>query len=402
MVNIVKDSTASGVKWMVRWRAPDGTQRKKRGFAKKIDAENWAADNVTSAKAAGDYVDPRAGRTKCGDIYERWFESHRPIWKPSYTVDVDAAWRNHLSGKLADRAISGVRHSEIQAIVSDIASRRSASVTLRCFTIVKGIWQTAGSDGIIRSMRAVENISLPRKPSRKENRHYLTVPQLVRLADQCGRYRTLVLTLGLCGLRWGEAAALRPDDIDVNAGRIHVRRNVTKAGTQWVEGSPKSWEMRDVPIPAKLSPLLAAAKFGVRRDDRVFTDPDGHVLRNQTVGRGGGGGLVDQGSQRGWARTDASARPAAHGREHSHIQWREREGGAEDARPQERRDDPGHVRRPVRRGLGDGGREGQREAPGSGRLKKCAQNVPKRLFRALKNPGIRWNSGVSVCARDGT
>lgn len=289
MVNIVKDSTASGVKWMVRWRAPDGTQRKKRGFAKKIDAENWAADNVTSAKAAGDYVDPRAGRTKCGDIYERWFESHRPIWKPSYTVDVDAAWRNHLSGKLADRAISGVRHSEIQAIVSDIASRRSASVTLRCFTIVKGIWQTAGSDGIIRSMRAVENISLPRKPSRKENRHYLTVPQLVRLADQCGRYRTLVLTLGLCGLRWGEAAALRPDDIDVNAGRIHVRRNVTKAGTQWVEGSPKSWEMRDVPIPAKLSPLLAAAKFGVRRDDRVFTDPDGHVLRNQTVGRGAAG-----------------------------------------------------------------------------------------------------------------
>jgi integrase len=38
---------------------------------------------------------------------------------------------------------------------------------------------------------------------------YLTASQLDKLADESARYRSLVLLLGVGGLRWGEAAALR-------------------------------------------------------------------------------------------------------------------------------------------------------------------------------------------------
>jgi len=43
---------------------------------------------------------------------------------------------------------------------------------------------------------------------------YLTAAQLDMLADEAGPYRSLVLLLGVGGLRWGEAIALRVCDAD--------------------------------------------------------------------------------------------------------------------------------------------------------------------------------------------
>ena len=52
MANITRYKTSKGeVRYRVRYRKPDGTQTDKRGFRRKIDAENWAAEHVTIAKA---------------------------------------------------------------------------------------------------------------------------------------------------------------------------------------------------------------------------------------------------------------------------------------------------------------------------------------------------------------
>ena len=64
MANVVKYRTAKGeTRYRVRYRKPDGTQTDKRGFKRKIDAENWAAERVTIAKATNSYIDPR-GRSR--------------------------------------------------------------------------------------------------------------------------------------------------------------------------------------------------------------------------------------------------------------------------------------------------------------------------------------------------
>jgi integrase len=41
------------------------------------------------------------------------------------------------------------------------------------------------------------------------------------------RLRSLVLVLGYCGLRIGEAAAVRVEDVDLSKRRTRVRRSVT-------------------------------------------------------------------------------------------------------------------------------------------------------------------------------
>lgn len=67
MANVTRYKTSKGeTRYRVRYRKPDGTQTDKRGFKRKIDAENWAAKRVTVAKAEGTYIDPAAGRQQWG------------------------------------------------------------------------------------------------------------------------------------------------------------------------------------------------------------------------------------------------------------------------------------------------------------------------------------------------
>ena len=66
-----------------------------------------------------------------------------------------------------------------------------------------------------------DGIELPRKQVRKHV--YLSADELSRVAMQCGWREPIVLTLGLCGMRWGELVALRVEDVDLNAvGCIYI------------------------------------------------------------------------------------------------------------------------------------------------------------------------------------
>jgi integrase len=79
--------------------------------------------------------------------------------------------------------------------------------------------------------------------------------------------------------RWGEMAALRVQDFDMLRRRVNVSRSVTESGGL-VWSTPKTWERRSVPFPTALSNELAALMVGKGREDLVFTDQRGGVLRN--------------------------------------------------------------------------------------------------------------------------
>lgn len=89
----------------------------------------------------------------------------------------------------------------------------------------------------------------------------------------------MVRFLAYTGLRWGEMAALRVQDFDMLRRRVNVSRSVTECGgLRW--STPKTWERRSVPFPAVIADELALLMVGKSRDDLVFTDMRGGVLRN--------------------------------------------------------------------------------------------------------------------------
>ena len=92
---------------------------------------------------------------------------------------------------------------------------------------------------------------LPRLPAAKKHR-YLSHDELAKLAIACGDYETLVLAMGYCGPRWGEASALRVRDVDILRGRIRLERSVAEIGGNLIYGATKTGKVREVVVPTFL------------------------------------------------------------------------------------------------------------------------------------------------------
>jgi integrase len=101
---------------------------------------------------------------------------------------------------------------------------------------------------------------------------------LHRLAAESGRYRSLVLLLGVGGLRWGEAAALRVSDVDFLRRRIDLHRNAVQVGNKVIVGTLKSNKNRTVVLPEFVLDALAETAKGKRRDELLWPTASGGYL----------------------------------------------------------------------------------------------------------------------------
>jgi integrase len=143
--------------------------------------------------------------------------------------------------------------------------------------------------GLLRQVlgAAVEDRRIPRNPcdgvrlpKRKHaDRGYLSHAQVAALAAAVARQSEVVRFLAYTGLRWGEMAALRVCDFDMLRRRVNVSRSVTQSGGL-VWSTPKTHKRRSVPFPASLADELSALMVNKSREDLVFTDTRGGVLRN--------------------------------------------------------------------------------------------------------------------------
>ena len=58
-----------------------------------------------------------------------------------------------------------------------------------------------------------------------------------------------MLVLAYCGIRWGEAAALRVRDVEFLRRRLSVSENAVQIGARHVVGPTKGGKARSVPVP---------------------------------------------------------------------------------------------------------------------------------------------------------
>lgn len=126
-----------------------------------------------------------------------------------------------------------------------------------------------------------------RLPTSKPERLFLEPEQLEALLVAAGELdfedrtrrhyrRPLLATLAFAGLRVGELLALRWRDVDLAAGRIHVRASKTEAGVRTVDLQP---ELRDELLTWKASARRGAA------GDLVFPTSTGQPDNRNNVRR---------------------------------------------------------------------------------------------------------------------
>jgi integrase len=270
-----------GLRWLARYVDDDGKEHTK-AFGRKADAQSWLNRQV-SDQVTGTWTDPGLSAITFGALAERWLST-----KATRSPKTVAGYRSLLDTLVLPRwkqvPLREIRFDDLQVWITGLSvggsvrfegKGLSASRVRQAHQLIGAVLKFAVKAKHLPANPA-DDVELPRLPESEQR--YLTHEQLHLVAVASGRMRTLVLVLGYCGLRFGEAAALRVADVDVKAGRIRVRRSLTYVRkTGLVEGPTKNHTARSVPVPAFVAPLLATE----------IADRDGDALVFESA-RGGG------------------------------------------------------------------------------------------------------------------
>ncbi len=276
MATIESYETASGKRYMVRFRTPDRTQSKKRGFRTKREAEAFAA-TVEVEKMRGEYVPPSLGRITVDELAPDWLERKRADVAPSNYRTLDSAWRTHVQPRWGRVRIADVELSRVEQWIAQMQRDGSGATTVvRAYGVLAAILDDAVKSRRLSTnpARGVEN--LPRKTTKRHV--YLSAGDVARIASESGRHRTLVLTLAYTGIRWGEAVALRVRDIDFLRRRLTVHDNAVQLGVDHAVGRTKSRHTRSVPVPEFVLDELSELCRGKGAEGLVFAGTGNRFL----------------------------------------------------------------------------------------------------------------------------
>ncbi|MFD3594811.1 tyrosine-type recombinase/integrase [Nocardia sp. NPDC058640] len=274
------DQTDAG-KWKAFWREPSGTQRSKT-FRTKKEASTFLAQ-VELSKSSGIYVSPHAGKALFGPHAEEWMKS----WNTERTTMArdESIMRTHVLPKWSAWQLGKIDHLSVQTWLSELGEGRSRATVAEAKRLLSGVMRSAVNNRLIGS-DPTAGARIPKRRERDTDERLLTreeVRQQLLPAIQPARYRALVACGAFAGLRWGEAAGLCVDAVDVDAGLIHVIRTVTEvAGHVEFKPFPKSRAgRRSVPIPGWLVDDL---REHIREHDQgmnglIFTNEVGGPLR---------------------------------------------------------------------------------------------------------------------------
>lgn len=289
MATINSYQTSSGAKlYMVRYRKPDRKTTMKRGFRTKRDAEEFAA-TVEVRKLEGDYVAPALGRVTVADIAPAWLSrKESDVAKSNYRM-LESAWRVHVKPQWGTVRLSDIDLADVETWIAAMRRKSGATTVIRSYGVLAGILDDAVKSRRLRSnpARGVEN--LPRKTTKRQV--YLSAEDVHRLAAESGEHQTLVYVLAFCGLRWGEAIALRVRDVEFLKRRLRVRDNAVQLGTDFDETLTKSRKDRSVPVPQFVVERLSEQCRGRDMTDLVFGDGE-HYLPRPKSERGWFAGAV--------------------------------------------------------------------------------------------------------------
>jgi integrase len=277
-----------GKRWRGWYVGDDGKTRTER-FRTEAEAEGWA--NAARGKVVtNQWVSPDLGADAFANVAEQWFRI-KAHCKPKTLAGYRSILDTLVLPRWGERPLKAITYGELSAWLSGLSvdgsqagTGLSASRVIQTHQLMGAVCKYAVKAGLASKNVAAEIERRHDLPKTGESeRHYLTHRQLLDLARETGRFEARTLVLGYCGLRFGEAAALRRKDIGDR--EITVRSSATYvAGQGILETGTKTNRSRHVPVPAPIWELVKRQLPG-DREDLVFPSRTGGHLSNHEYRR---------------------------------------------------------------------------------------------------------------------
>jgi len=269
----------------VRFRDESRRPRAK-SFARKKDAEAFEAKVKHEVKTEL-WLDPVVAHVNLEVIWIDFYELKKGK-KKNTLIDYENIWRNHLAPKWGK--VSVIRIDQIEfdkwVVGKKLSPQRIGKIHLIMSMLLdhavkrKNLKHNPLKDALGRRSKA----NLP-TPSVEIATNFLTLGQLMKVAERAGFYRDVVLVLGLCGLRWGELVGLQVKDLNVSAGTLTIRRSLVEINGKLEESTTKSHRWRIVHLPEILQIACHRWVFDKSQDDPLFHTEEGTFLRNTNFTR---------------------------------------------------------------------------------------------------------------------
>jgi integrase len=277
----------SSGRWQARYLGPDGlTHHAPMTFETEREAEKWLV-LVESEILRGHWQAPESGEVVLAKYGRGWIAERKLA--PRSRQGYEYLFTLHIEPRLGRMALGAVQPATVRAWRRKLLDGGTPEPqAVKAYALLRAIFNTAiREDEIIRQnpcrIPGYDRYHTPERPT-------ATVAQVFALAGAVlSRVRALIVTAALSGLRWGELAALRHCDVDLEAGIVRVVRKLAVLNGRVEFGPPKSAAgVRVVALPAAAVDALTdhMAEFvGVAPDSLVFTGCKGQLLRSSSFGR---------------------------------------------------------------------------------------------------------------------
>jgi integrase len=270
-----------GKRWRGWYVGDDGKQHTKR-FRTEVEAEAWA--NKERGKVhTNQWVSPTVGSDTFRSVAEQWMltKAHK---KPKTLAGYRSILDTLVLPQWGETPMNAITYGDLSAWLSRLSvdgsqagTGLSASRIIQTHQLMGAVFKYAVKAGLATKNIAAEiNRRHDLPETRETEQHYLTHPQLLDLARETRRFEALTLVLGYCGLRFGEAAALRRKDI--RDREITVRASATYVSQQGIiETDTKTKRTRRVPVPGPVWERLKS-ELPTEADTLVFPSRKGGHL----------------------------------------------------------------------------------------------------------------------------
>jgi integrase len=187
----------------------------------------------------------------------------------------------HILPRFGDCAVESVTETLVQEFVADLKRatlerRRPNGTLIKAYRLSrKTILNVVGVLKLVLGRKVWMSWELDLGKPKRVRQRYFTQEQLRQIIEMAPeRYRVLFALLATTGLRIGEAAGLRLEDLDLDNGVIYVRRSVWNGQ----ELEPKTENaVREIDIDPALAALLRDY-IGPSRRIRLFEARNGSPL----------------------------------------------------------------------------------------------------------------------------
>ncbi len=262
---------------------PSGIRQTAPGtFRTRTDADRWLSA-AESDILRGSWLNEDLGRQPFGSYARAWLRDH-PHMGPRYRETCERNLRVHLAS-LNDVPLRAVTPAVVREWYgSALHGKGGRTSIMQSYRFLRAVMSSAVRDGaIVKNPCQLTGAG----SDRAKERPIASPAEVVALVEAITpRYRAAVLLAAWCGLRRGELLGLVPEDVDLRAGSVTVRRNrveLLATGAAFDAEPRTDAGKRTVTVPPHVLPVLAEHMAKWAGPDRVFVGRDGRTMRGDAI-----------------------------------------------------------------------------------------------------------------------